>query len=130
MKKILFIFIGVFALAFNLNQTYHCETLGFSIQRNGKILNVPNDIKTNKKMQKDLGKLYEIDFTPLKNSIKVTVNKKNDVLSYIESLKNKKIDVYVTKDKQAVVFVDKDSPQIALKIPADKMVIYYECKKR
>jgi hypothetical protein len=128
MKKLFLMTIGIFLFGFNLNHTYHCETLGFALNRGGKIINVPNNIKTYKQMRKDLGALYEIDFTPFKNSIKVSIGKKSDNLDYIESLKNKKIDVYVTKDKQAIIFVDKKASEIALKIPSQEMVIYYQCK--
>jgi hypothetical protein len=127
MKKLLLVFIGIYLFAFNQNQNYKCETLGFSVQRNGKIINIPNDVKTNKRMQKDLGKLYEINFTPVKKAIKLTVGNKNDTLPYVETIKNK-LDVYVTKDKQVIVFVDKNVSQIAIKIPAEQMVIYYQCK--
>jgi hypothetical protein len=127
MKKLLLILIGIYAFAFNLNQNYSCETLGFSFKRAGKIYNLPNDVKTNKQLQKDLGKLYKISFIPLKNEIKLRVGDKNDTLPYVQSIKNK-LDVYVTKDKQVIVFVDKNVSQIAIKIPSEQMVIYYQCK--
>lgn len=127
MKKLLLILIGIYALAFNLNQNYKCETLGFSFKKDGKIYNVPNDVKTNKQLQKDLGKLYKISFIPLKNEIKLTVGDKNDTLPYLQTIKNK-LDVYVTRDRQVIVFLDKNVSQAAVKIPSQQMVIFYQCK--
>jgi hypothetical protein len=127
MKKLLLILTGIYLLAFNLNQSYKCETLGFTFKRNGKVYNIPNDIKTNKQMQKDLGKLYEINFVPLKDAIKLTVGGKDDILPFINTIKNR-LNVYITKDRQVIVFVDKNVSQIALKIPSQEMVIYYQCK--
>jgi hypothetical protein len=127
MKKLLLILTGIYLLAFNLNQSYKCETLGFTFKRNGKVYNIPNDIKTNKQMQKDLGKLYEINFVPLKDAIKLTVGGKDDILPFINTIKNR-LNVYITKDRQVIVFVDKNVSQIALKIPSQQMIIYYQCK--
>ena len=127
MKKIFLLVIGIFLFGFNLNQHYKCETLGFGVKRGNKIINIPNDIKTYKRMKKDLGNLYEVDFAPQKNSISLKVGNKTDILPYIESIKNK-IDVYVTKDREVVVFVDKKVNQIAIKFPSKQMVIYYQCK--
>jgi len=127
MKKIFLLVIGIFLFGFNLNQHYKCETLGFGVKRGNKIINIPNDIKTYKRMKKDLGNLYEVAFVPQKNSISLKVGNKTDTLPYIENIKNK-IDVYVTKDREVVVFVDKKVNQIAIKFPSKQMVIYYQCK--
>ncbi|GAX87883.1 conserved hypothetical protein [Lebetimonas natsushimae] len=127
MKKLLLVLISIYLFAFNLNQNYKCETLGFSFKKDGKIYNVPNDVKTNKQLQKDLGKLYKISFIPVKNAIKLTVGDKNDTLPYIQTIKNK-LDVYVTRDRQVIVFLDKNVSQVAVKIPSQQMVIFYQCK--
>jgi hypothetical protein len=129
MKKMLLILVGIYTFAFNVNKNYSCETLGFSFKKNGKIYNVANDIRTNKQMQKDLGKLYQVSFIPVKNAIKLKVEDKNDTLPYVQSIKNK-IDVYITKDKQVLMFVDKNTSQIAIKIPIKQLVIYYKCKEK
>ncbi|WP_024787041.1 hypothetical protein [Lebetimonas sp. JH369] len=55
------------------------------------------------------------------------IGDKNDTLPYIQTIKNQ-FDVYVTKDKQVIVFADKNVSQIALKIPSQQIVIYYQCK--
>jgi hypothetical protein len=55
------------------------------------------------------------------------VGDKNDTLPYLQTIKNK-LDVYVTRDRQVIVFVDKNISQIALKIPSQQMVIFYQCK--
>ncbi|WP_024789265.1 MULTISPECIES: hypothetical protein [unclassified Lebetimonas] len=127
MKKIFLFLIAVFSFGFNLNQNYSCETLGFAFKKNGKIFNVPNDVKTNKQIRKDLKNLYKIDIKPLNNSLFLKIGDKNDTLPYIQTIKNQ-FDVYVTKDKQVIVFADKNVSQIALKIPSQQIVIYYQCK--
>jgi hypothetical protein len=131
MKKFVFIFglMGLFLFGFKLNTDYDCETVGFSFQKNGKVYNIPNNIMTNKQIQKDLGNLYEINFTPIKNAIRVEVGGKKDILPYIKTIKNK-LDVYITKDKQILMFVDKNTSQIAIKIPIKQLVIYYKCKEK
>lgn len=129
MKKILFVGFSIYMFAFNINQNYSCETLGFSFQKDGKVFNIPNDVKTYKKIHQDLGNLYEIGIKPLQKKIQVSVGNKKDILSYVKNLKNN-IDVYVTDDNQVIVFVDKNSSQISLKIPSEKMIIYYQCEKR
>ena len=127
MKKLILLIFAIFLFGFNLNQNYTCKTLGIEIQRNGKMYQIPNNEKTTKNLQKDLKDLYKINITPIKNALKIKVGQKKDILPFVKKLK-KNFNIYITKDKDVIVFLDRNVSQIALKIPANKMVIYYQCK--
>ena len=128
MKKLLSIgIIGVSAFAFNINQTYTCETLGVSLKQNNQVRNIPNNVKTYKMLKKALKSLYMIKIRPEKKKLTIYVNKKKDTLDFVKKLPNK-VSLYKTKESDLFVFVDANSSQIGMEVPSDGMMIYYQCK--
>jgi len=128
MKKFLIIgMISAFAFAFNLNQTYTCETLGVSLKQNNQVRNIPNNVKTYKMLKKALKSLYMIKIRPEKKKLTVYVDKKKDTLDFVKKLPNK-VSLYKTKESDLFVFVDANSSQIGMEVPSDGMMIYYQCK--
>ena len=128
MKKLLSIgIIGVSAFAFNINQTYTCETLGVSLKQNNQVRNIPNNVKTYKMLKKALKSLYMIKIRPEKKKLTIYVNKKKDTLDFVKKLPNK-VYIYKTKESNLFVFVDSNVSQIGLEVPSEGMIIYYQCK--
>lgn len=128
MKKLLSIgIIGVSAFAFNINQTYTCETLGVSLKQNNQVRNIPNNVKTYKMLKKALKSLYMIKIRPEKKKLTIYVNKKKDTLDFVKKLPNK-VSLYKTKESDLFVFVDSNASQIGLEVQSDGMMIYYQCK--
>jgi len=127
MKKILILIISVFAFGFNLNQVYSCKTLGISFEENNQTYEIPNNEKTVNDLKAHLKELYEIKVKPVDKSLIVFVGDKNDTLDFIKNV-NKNVSLYVTKDFALQIMTDNNTSQIAINIPSQKMIIYYQCK--
>ena len=128
MKKFLIIgMISAFAFAFNLNQTYTCETLGVSLKQNNQVRNIPNNVQTYKMLKKALKSLYMIKIKPEKKKLTVYVDKKKDTLDFVKKIDNK-VTLYKTKSSDLFIFTEPKSSQIGISIPSQKMIIYYQCK--
>jgi len=128
MKKFLSIgMISAFAFAFNLNQTYTCETLGLSFKENNKTYNIPNTVKTQKQLQETLKSLYSVKIKPKDKKLIIYVNDKSDTLDFVKMVDNK-VPLYKTKSSDLFILTDPKSLQIGISIPSQKMIIYYQCK--
>jgi hypothetical protein len=128
MKKfLLFGIAAVIAFAFNQNKTYNCETLGLSFKENNKTYNIPNNKQTKKKLKNTLKKLYDVKIKFQKKQMLVYVDGKSDTLDYVKMIDNK-VPLYKNKASNLFILVDPKSSQIGLSIPAQKMIIYYQCK--
>ena len=127
MKKILVLIISVFAFGFNLNQVYSCKTLGISFEENNQTYEIPNNEKTVNDLKAHLKELYEIKVKPVDKSLIVFVGDKNDTLDFIKNV-NKNVSLYVTKDFALQIMTDNNTSQMAINIPSQKMIIYYQCK--
>ncbi|ACM92525.1 hypothetical protein NAMH_0388 [Nautilia profundicola AmH] len=128
MKKIFSLSILViFAFAFNVNQTYTCETLGLSFKENNKTYNIPNNEKTKAQLQKTLKALYAVKIKPQDKSLVIYVDNKSDTLDFVKMVDNK-VPLYKTKASDLFILTDPKSSQIGISIPAQKMIIYYQCK--
>ncbi|GAB6074452.1 hypothetical protein [Nautilia lithotrophica] len=128
MKKILSIgMIAAFAFAFNLNQTYTCDTLGLSFKENNQTYNIPNNVKTNEQLKKTLKALYSVKIKPQEKQLVIYVDDKNDTLDFVKLIDNK-VSLYKTKSSDLFILTDPKSSQIGISIPSQKMIIYYQCK--
>jgi hypothetical protein len=128
MKKLLaFLVFMVSLFGFKLNKTYSCETLGINLKRGEKIISIPNSIKTYEQLKQSLKDLYSIKIKPLKKQMRVYVGDKKDTLDFVKTL-DKKINLYKTKTSDLYILADPKTSQIGIEIPAQKMIIYYQCK--
>ena len=128
MKKLIFsaLFIsGVFA-SFLPNKTYNCETVGVSFKDGNQTRNVPNNKKTQKELKNTLKNLYSIKLNLDKKMLNVEAGKSSDTLAYLKKFKS--LDVYITADKQILIFLDSNKTQAGMMIPSQKTMIYYQCK--
>jgi len=129
MKKILMtgvIAASVFA-AFLPNKTYKCSTIGLTFKDKNVTRNIPNNNKTKKDLQKILKNLYSLQIKLDKNNqLDVTAGGKTDKLLYLKKFKT--LDVYVTRDKHVLMFLDSNHTQIGMMIPSQSTMIYYQCK--
>ncbi len=128
MRKIIFstlLVSGVFA-AFLPNKTYNCTTLGLSFKDKNQTVNIPNTDKTKEQLKKVLKKLYSISIKIDGKKLNIKAGNTTDTMLYIK--KFKKLDVYATKDHQVFLFLDSNHTQVGLNIPAQKTMIYYQCK--
>ncbi len=126
-KMILAVIFSSFMFAgFIPSQMYSCKTLGISFKENNKTVNVPNNKETEANFQKTLKGLYAVKIKFVNQALKIFTKDGNDTLNYVKKYKN--LDVFVTKDKQGVIFVDNNLSQIGFMIPARKTMIYYQCK--
>jgi len=129
MKKFLltgFVTVSLFS-AFVSNKVYNCENIGLSFRDNNITRNIPNNKQTQKELKKTLKTLYSIKIKLDKNNtLDITSGNKTDRLIYIK--KYSSLDAYITKDKQAVVFLDSNHTQVGLLIPSQNTMIYYQCK--
>lgn len=127
MKKILVLMVSVFAFGFNLNQVYSCKTVGISFKENNQTYEIPNNEKTVKDLKAHLKGLYEIKIKPVDKNLVVFVGDKNDTLNFVKNI-NKNVSLYVTKDFALQIMTDNNTSQMAINIPSQKMIIYYQCK--
>ena len=128
MKKILSLGIAAaVSFAFNLNQTYSCETIGISFKKNNKVYNIPNNAKTQTKMKNSLKELYSVKIKPENKQMVIYVKDKQDTLDYVKMIK-KRVALYKTKASDLFILSDAKSSQIGINIPSQKMIIYYQCK--
>jgi len=107
-------------------KTYNCENIGLTFRDKNSTKNIPNNKDTEKELKKSLKDLYAIKIKLDKDGLDVTVGNKTDKLVYIK--KYNSLDAYITKDKQAVVFLDSNHTQVGLLIPSQNTMIYYQCK--
>ena len=112
--------------AFLSNKTYNCNTVGISFKDGNQTRNVPNNVKTNKKLKKILKNLYSIKLKLDNKMLNVDAGKASDTLAYIRKYKN--LDVYITGDKKVMIFLDYNKTQAGMMIPSLKTMIYYQCK--
>ena len=127
MKKFLVLIIGVVVFGFNLNQVYCCKTLGISFEENNQTYEIPNNEKTVSGLKAHLQELYEIKVKPVDKNLIVFVGDKNDTLNFVKKV-NKNFSLYVTKDFALQIMTDNNTSQMAINIPSQKMIIYYQCK--
>lgn len=127
MKKLLILIISVFVFGFNLNQVYSCKTLGISFEENNQTYEVPNNEKTVNDLKAHLKELYEIKVKPVDKNLIVFVGDKNDTLNFVKNV-SKNVSLYVTKDFALQIMTDNNTSQMAINIPSQKMIIYYQCK--
>jgi len=129
MKKFLltgFVTASLFA-GFLPGKTYNCENIGLSFRDSNITRNIPNNKQTQEELKKTLKTLYSIKIKLDKNNtLDITSGNKTDKLIYIK--KYNSLDAYITKDKQAVVFLDSNHTQVGLLIPSQNTMIYYQCK--
>jgi len=129
MKKFLFTGIMTASLfaAFLPGKVYKCENIGLTFKDKNITRNIPNNDKTKKDLQKILKDLYTIQIKLDKNkTLDVTAGKKSDKLLYIKKFKT--LDVYVTRDKKVLMFLDSNHTQVGMMIPSQSTMIYYQCK--
>jgi len=128
MKKIIFIGIltSLMFAAFLPNREYTCNTIGLSFKDKNQTINVPNNAKTKDKLKKVLKYLYTLKIKFTDNGLTVTTSKNKDTLKYLKKFKN--LDVYITSDKQGLMFVDNNQTQIGFMVPSQQTMIYYQCK--
>lgn len=128
MKKILFSVILISSLFGNFlpGHKYVCETIGVSFRENNTTMNIPNTAKTKESLKKTLGKLYKFSIKFDNKKLYINTSDINDTLLFIKKFKS--LDVYVTKDKKAFIFVDSNSTQIGFNIPSQNTMIYYQCQ--
>ena len=128
MKKLLFIAVlisGLFA-SFLPNKTYNCVTLGLSFKDKNQTVNIPNNNKTKEQLQKVLKKLYSISIKITGKKLNIKAGNTSDTMIYVKKFKS--LDVYTTKGHQVFLFLDSNHTQAGLNIPAQKTMIYYQCK--
>ena len=129
MKKFLltgFVTVSLFS-AFLPNKVYNCENIGLTFKDKNITRNIPNNKETQKELKKILKALYSIKIkVDRNNTLNLTAENKTDKLIYIK--KYNSLDAYITKDKQAVVFLDSNHTQVGLLIPSQNTMIYYQCK--
>ena len=128
MKKMIFsalLVSGVFA-AFLPNKTYNCVTLGLSFKDKNQTVNIPNNDKTKEQLKKVLKKLYSISIKIEGKKLNIKAGKTSDTMIYVKKFRG--LDVYTTKDHQVFLFLDSNHTQVGLNIPAQKTMIYYQCK--
>ena len=128
MKKIIFMGIltsFIFA-SFLPNKVYNCTTIGLTFKDKNQTINVPNNEKTEANLKKILKHLYSLKVKFENGKMDVTTSKTKDTLVYLK--KYKKLDVYITSDKQGFMFVDNNQTQIGFMVPAQQTMIYYQCK--
>jgi len=128
MKKILLtgiITASLFA-GFLPNKVYNCENIGLTFKDKNITRNIPNNKETEKELKKTLKNLYSIKIKIDKNSLDVMTGNKTDKLIYIK--KYNSLDAYITRDKQAVVFLDSNHTQVGLLIPSQNTMVFYQCK--
>ena len=128
MKKLLFavLFSSLMFGAFLPNKTYTCTTLGVSFKDGNQTRNVPNNKETQKELRNTLKNLYSIKINIDKKMLNIEAGKSSDTLAYIKKFKT--LDVYITADKQVVLFLDSNKTQVGMMIPSQKTMIYYQCK--
>ena len=119
-------FVGLVFAAFVPNKEYSCTTIGITFRDKNQTINVPNNKKTQANLKKILKHLYSLKIKFVKHNLVVTTAKTKDTLKYFK--KFKKLDVYITKDKQGLIFVDNNQTQIGFMVPAQQTMIYYQCK--
>ena len=129
MKKFLligFVTASLFA-GFLPGKTYNCKNIGLTFRDKNSTRNIPNNKETEKELKKTLKTLYSIKVKLDKNNtLNIIAGNKADKLIYIK--KYNSLDAYITRDKQAVVFLDSNHTQVGLLIPSQNTMIYYQCK--
>ena len=128
MKKLIIstALIGSLFAAFLPNKTYNCDTIGVSFKDGNQTRNIPNNKKTSKELKNTLKNLYSIELSLDKKMLNVKAGKSSDTLAYLRKMKN--LAVYVTADKQVMIFLDANLTQAGMMIPSQKTMIYYQCK--
>ncbi len=128
MKKFLFTgMIVAFAFAFNLNQTYTCETLGISFKKNNKTYNVANTVKTQKQLKKSLKLFYNIHAEFKNKQLILQIGEQNDTLAYVKNVKGN-VELYAEQKGRLFVLSDANVSQIGLSMPSQDLIIFYQCK--
>ena len=112
--------------AFLPNKTYNCQTLGVSVKDGNQTRNIPNNKETSKDLKNTLKNLYSIKLKLDNKMLNVDAGKSSDTLAYLRKMKN--LAVYVTADKQVMIFLDANQTQAGMMIPSQKTMIYYQCK--
>jgi len=129
MKKFLltgFMTVSLFS-AFLPDKLYNCDNIGLTFKDKNITRNIPNNKETEKELKKTLKTLYSIKVKLDKNNtLNIIAGNKADKLIYIK--KYNSLDAYITRDKQAVVFLDSNHTQVGLLIPSQNTMIYYQCK--
>jgi len=131
MKKIV-LFFTLFVLAYSFemknNKTYSCEAISLTIVDKNQTRNIPVTPKTKELIKNSLKMFYSIKAKRVDNNISVNVGKINDTFSFFQKWKN--YNQYVNKDRSIIFMPDKEknSTNVALIIPSDKLVIFYKCK--
>lgn len=128
MKKFIFmsVFVSLIFAAFLPNKEYSCTTIGLTFREHNQTINVPNNKKTEANLKKVLKHLYSIKAKFTKKGLVVTTSKTKDTLKYLK--KYKRLDVYITSDKQGLMFVDNNLTQMGFMVPSQQTMIYYQCK--
>ena len=112
--------------AFLPNKTYTCETVGVSFKDGNQTRNIPNNKKTVKSLKKTLKNIYSIKLNLNQKILNIKAGNSNDSLRYLKKFKS--LDVYITSDKQVLMFVDSNKTEVGMMIPSQKIMIYYKCK--
>ena len=128
MKKFILsaVFISSMFAAFLPNKTYTCTTLGVSFKDKNQTVNIPNNDKTKEQLHKVLKNLYSISFQTDGKTLKIKAGDTNDTMAYVKKFKS--LDVYTSRDHQVFLFLDSNHTQAGLNIPAQKTMIFYQCK--
>ncbi len=128
MKKLIFsavLISGLFA-SFLPNKTYNCVTLGLSFKDKNQTINIPNNDKTQEQLKKVLKKLYSISIKIEGKKLNIKAGKTSDTMVYVKKFRG--LDVYTTRGHEVFLFLDSNHTQVGLNIPAQKTMIYYQCK--
>jgi len=131
MKKIVFFFILlVLAFSFEMknNKTYSCEAISLTIVDKNQTRNISVTPKTKELIKNSLKMFYLIKAKRNDKNISVNVGKISDTFSFFQKWKN--YNQYVNKDRSIIFMPDKEknSTNVALIIPSNKLVIFYKCK--
>ncbi|EDM22924.1 hypothetical protein FE773_04645 [Caminibacter mediatlanticus TB-2] len=131
MKKLLFFILSiVLAFSFEMvnNKNYKCEAVSITIMDGNQTRNIPVTPKTKELIKKTLKMFYNIEAKRNNNTVNLTVGKINEDFNYFQKWKN--YNQYINKDKSIIFMPDKDknSTNVALIIPGEKLIIFYKCK--
>ena len=131
MRKLLFFILSiVLAFSFEMvnNKNYKCEAVSITIMDGNQTRNIPVTPKTKELIKKTLKMFYNIEAKRNNNTVNLTVGKINEDFNYFQKWKN--YNQYINKDKSIIFMPDKDknSTNVALIIPGEKLIIFYKCK--
>ncbi|NPA11428.1 MAG: hypothetical protein GXO62_04220 [Epsilonproteobacteria bacterium] len=107
------------------NKTYNCETIGIEYKESNQTLSIPNTQKTSTQLKQLLKDLYSIKASFNNKDLTLIIASKPEKLTYVNNLQ-KKIRLY--KNDGVWIVADDNSSQIAINIPSQNIVIYYQCR--